>query len=203
VRIKLLLFVGAVYLASNGCARDPLDGQCPNLSPGDLVITELRGDQSGADTYGQWIELYNDSSASIHLYGAEVQVVRLDGGAEGHILVRAPDVVVAAGDYVVLGQFATGAEPDHVDYGYELDFTSDLYDSGAVDVVACGIRIDRAIYHDLPLHGTLGLDGTIAPPDADANDDEASWCVDDNDDQPDPSEFGIKGTPGQGNIACL
>ena len=202
MRIKLLLFVGALYLSSIGCARDPLDWQCPSLSPGDLVVTEVRGEQSGADTYGQWIELYNAASANIDLYGLEVGLLRPDGGAEGRILVRDPDVVVAAGGYVVLGRFAD-AEPAHIDYGYELDFTSDLYDSAAIDVIACGTQVDRVVYHNLPNLGTLSLDGAIAPPSAAANDDEASWCVDDNDDQPDASELGIRGTPGQGNIACL
>ena len=201
VRTKLLLLAGAVIGASAGCEREPLGWICPSLDPGDLVVTELRGEQSGADTYGQWIEIYNATAAAVDLEGAVVELVRLDGGAEGRILVR-DSLPVAAGDYGVVGRFEPGQEPDWVDYGYELDFESSLYDSGAIDVIGCDVQLDRVIYHDLPTHGTLALDGAIAPPTATANDDEAAWCPDEVDDHPDPTELGIRGTPGEGNPTC-
>jgi hypothetical protein len=199
VRTKLLLL--AALGVGAGCEREPLGWICPSLDPGSVVVTELRGEQSGADTYGQWIELYNATAAAIDLEGAVVEVVRLDGGAEGRILVR-DSLPVAAGAYAVLGRFAPGEEPDWVDYGYALDFASSLFDSGAIDVIACDVQVDRVVYHDLPTTGTLALDGAIDPPTATANDDEASWCPDQVDDHPDPTELGIRGTPGQGNRPC-
>lgn len=184
VRTKLLLLTGALVLASTGCEREPLDWICPpSLDPGDLVVTELRGKKGDS-----WIEIYNATGDSVDLEGLELGLTRLDG-KEGRIVIRA-SVPVAAGDYAVIGSYAAGLEPDYVDYGYLPDFSNELYDSGVVDLNACGERIDRAIYHNLPSSGTLALDGAIDPPTAAANDDEMSWCVDDS------------GTPGEGNSIC-
>jgi len=191
-----------VGLVLGGCVRDPLDWECPQVAPGDLVVTELRGDQSGDDTYGEWIELYNASGQALDLYGTQLWVQRLDGGAEGRIIIRLHGVTVGAGDYAVVGRFPPAEPPSYVDYGYIEDFSSDLYNGGAVDIMACGVRIDRVIYRDLPSRGTLSLDGAIDPPSAEANDDETRWCQDDNEDNPDPTQLGIRGTPGEGNITC-
>jgi hypothetical protein len=187
-------------LGMAGCEREPLPWICPDVGPGDLVITELRGSQTGSDTYGQWIEVYNASGAAQDLQGLSVELIRLDGSGPARILVRVDGVTVPAGGYAVLGRFATGQEPVHVDYGYLHDFSSNLYDSAAVDLVACGERVDRVVYRDLPRVGTLSYDGDLTP-DAMGNDDEDAWCVDD---VPEDSttELGVPGTPGQPNRPC-
>jgi hypothetical protein len=202
VRIRIVLVAGAVGLVFAGCTRDSLDWECPSLAAGDLVVTELRGEQSGDDTYGEWIELYNASGQAQDLHGAQLWIQRLDGGAEGRVIIRMPQVTVSAGGYLVLGRFPQADTPSHVDYGYQEDFDTDLYNGGAVDVMACGEQIDRVIYRDLPSRGTWALDGAIDPPDAVANDDETRWCQDDNEDSPDTTQLGIRGTPGEGNITC-
>lgn len=206
-------FIATVAIAGvlAGCSRDALDGACPDVSAGELVVTEVRGDQSGTDGYGQWIELYNASPAAVDLRGLEVHVQRVDGGADGHLLVR-ETVTLAAGGYAVLGRFPPTATPDHVDYGYVLpcedtasgcgDYWLDtnLYDAAGVDLNVCGERIDRAIYRDLPSRGSWALSGAAAP-DAAANDDEAGWCVDDAEDSS-SEQLGIRGTPGEANPSC-
>ena len=93
-RLFALALSSAFFCA---CDRQPLETICPTLAPGDLVVTELRGPQSGADTYGQWIELYNASGASATLAGHTIQILRLDGGDDGVILVRDHNLTVAAG----------------------------------------------------------------------------------------------------------
>ncbi len=199
----MVLVAGAVGLVLGGCVRDSLDWACPNVGPGDLVVTEIRGKQSDSnDTYGQWIEFYNGADRALDLYGVQLWVQRLDGGAEGRIIIRNEGLMLSAGDYAVVGRFPPTDLPPHVDYGYLEDFSSDLYNGGAIDIMACGERIDRVIYRDLPSSGTLALDGAIDPPNADANDDETRWCQDDAEDNPDPTEMGIRGTPGEGNITC-
>jgi hypothetical protein len=201
----------ALACAQNACTRDPLDEVCPAVAPGELVVTEVRGSQSGSDGYGQWIEIYNASSGEVDLRGLEIFVRRVDGGADGHILVRT-SVLVAAGDYAVIGRFLPDQLPDYVDYGYQLDcedtssgcdsywFDTSLYDAAAIDLLACDELIDRAIYRDLPSRGTWAFDGDD-PPDADANDVERDWCVDDQEDD-NTEQLGIRGTPGEANPSC-
>lgn len=186
----------------SACVRDPLEIECPSVSVGQLVISEIRqGGQLNGDTYGQWIEIYNATGVAVDLFGAELLIRRLDGGSEGRILVRTDNVTVPANGYVVIGSFPADMLPEHVNYGYRLDFDSDLYDDAAIDLDSCGVQIDRVVYHDLTGIGTLALDGA-ADPDATTNDDEGSWCVDDRDTMPDPTMLGIPGTPGERNPSC-
>ena len=49
VPIRIALVAGVVGLALGGCARESLDWECPAVATGDLVVTELRGEQSGSD----------------------------------------------------------------------------------------------------------------------------------------------------------
>lgn len=176
------------------CARDPLPEACPDLAAGDLVISEIRGPQSGGtDTLGQWIEIYNASGHVVDLQGLTLRMQHLDGSGDVSILVRAEREVGIAG-YATLGRFAAGSEPAYVTYGFLDDFSSNLYSSGAVDVRACEALIDRTSYRSLPTAGTLALDGT-GDPDATDNDDAASWCTD-------ASGVNHPGTPQERNPPC-
>jgi hypothetical protein len=189
---RVLLVATAIAFAS-GCTRDPRDAVCPSLQPGDLVLTELRGDQVGSDdVLGQWFELHNPTGTSVNLAGLAISFRRLDGSAEAEVVIR-HTLNVGPGDYVVLGKFAESATPVHVDYGYLEDLSGDLYDAAAVEVRACDVLVDRAVYRDLPDEGSLSLDGT-AEPDATENDDEAGWCID--------TAGAGAGTPGERNPPC-
>jgi len=197
--------------ATAGCVRDPVPEVAAALEPGDLVVSELRGDQSGVDGYGEWIEIYNASDADIDLVGVEVVIQRIDGSASGEILVR-QSLPVAGGDYAVLGRFAAGEEPSHVDQGWLLPcagaasgcdspwLDGGLYDAAAVDIIARGVTIDRAIYRDLPSTGRWALGGPD-PPTSAGNDDEGAWCADQRTDA-DSATLGIKGSPGEDNPPC-
>lgn len=204
--------MGAVT-ALIGCERDPLDTPCPNAGVGDLVITEIRGDQSGEDTYQQWFELYNASAANIDLAGLTIAMKRIDGGAEAVILVRNA-LVVEPGKYVVIGRVDQGSEPSHINYGYlpaectastacpsGLEYGDSIYNAGSVEISSCGTSIDRVIVRDMPSTGTWMYDGANTPS-AEGNDNESDWCTDDVDDMPDPTQLGIRGTPGEANRTC-
>jgi len=188
-------------LVALGCARDPLDNACPPAQAGDLVVTEIRGPQAGADTWGQWIEIYNASGQDLALAGLAVEVLRIDGGDSWVILVRDHDLLAGAGEYVVLGRRPATNVPAHMTYGYLPDFDHDFPPGAVVTVSSCGTVIDEMVYRNLPEGGSWELSGAIDPPSAAANDDENSWCIDTT---PNTSmtELGLPGSPRERNPSC-
>ena len=192
----LLLALGA-----SGCERKMLDFVCTPVSPGQLVITEIRGEQADTDTWGQWIEIHNRGNTAVDVTGIRIRLLQLDGTNEVWITVRAPDMTIAAGGYFVVGRFPANNLPDHVDYGYETDFTSDLYADGLIELYVCNELEDSVLYHNLPTTGSLSFDGDLEPT-VEANDIEANWCNDASDVGGNPTEVGIPGTPGEQNRPC-
>ena len=183
-------FVVALLLAG-GCVRDPVATVCPDLAVGALAVTEIR--KAGtADTLGSWVELYNATGASIDLQGVELRFRSPDGASETDVIVRRV-LPVGAGGYVVLGLFADDAtRPAYVDYGFLGDFHVTWPSAAALEVDACGVKIDTVQYAALPSAGTYSL-GTM-PPTADANDFTSSWCTD--------ITAAGAGTPQHANTAC-
>ncbi|MGN6111037.1 MAG: hypothetical protein ACTHU0_38420 [Kofleriaceae bacterium] len=177
---------------ATGCTRDAEEAVCPDVAPGELVITELRGPQRPEDSLGPWIEIYNASGRELDLAGTRVRFRRKDGSSEVSVLVRRA-VPAPAGSYTVLGLFPDEQRPGHVDYGMASDFHERFLAAAAVDVETCGERIDRMTYDALPTTGTYSLGGA---PDAEANDLPASWCNDAL------AGAGSPGTPQQPNVAC-
>ncbi len=178
-----------------GCAREPLETPCPDVEPGDLVLSEIRGPQAGsADPFGQWVEVYNASGTTVSLTGLSLAMRKIDGSGAAAVIVRSDDTDVAAGGYVVLGRFARGSEPAHVSYGFRSDLDADLYPAAELVLSACGETIDRTVYRTLPTAGTLAFDGDRTPS-ADANDVESAWCADTDGE-------GLPGTPLGRNNPC-
>lgn len=181
--------IGLTVALAVGCTRDPAPAECPAIGVGDLVVTEVRGPQSPEDTLGVWVELYNAADAAIDLEGTKIRFRKKDGSSEVPVIVRR-SVSVAAGGYVVLGLVNDDeTRPPYIDYGFATDFHQGFLPAAAIDVEACGTRIDRAVYDVLPKTGTFSLG---VPPDATENDIPASWCV-----NPMP-----EGTPQQANPIC-
>jgi hypothetical protein len=176
-----------------GCAREPAEAICPELAAGDLAVTEVRGIQMPEDSAGPWVEIYNAGGRDIDLIGTKLRFRRKDGSSEVPVLVRR-SLVAAPGSYTVLGLFDDTDPPPHVDYGFLGDYPGTWLAAAALDVEACGARIDRAIYDSLPRMGTFSLGGA---PNADRNDFPASWCTD-------ATQVGTSfpGTPGNPNIGC-
>ncbi len=198
--LVLCLVVGA-------CVRPPLADDCPALAEGDLVISELRGAQSGS--YRQWIELYNPTDAAIPARGLRLEFTQLDGTSPVSFVVRDEDLTIEPGDFLVVG----GGPPDefpYIDYDYTPDFHSstnvdnprDLYGAATLDLVSCDVVLDHLIYMGLPTEGTLSLDGS-APPDAASNDDSrAGWCANTSPGDGPQTGIGLNGTPGEANPPC-
>ena len=94
----------------------PADLCAGDLCRGDLVVTEIMFNPSstaGSDDYNEWVELYNATRSSIDLQG-----LTLEDDA-GNNAVITTSVIVAAGDYVVLGR------SDGTSWGY--DTPADYY----------------------------------------------------------------------------
>ncbi|MCE9580534.1 MAG: lamin tail domain-containing protein [Deltaproteobacteria bacterium] len=180
------------------CVRDAEPALCPEVVAGDLVITELRGAQSGGDTYGQWVELYNASGADLDLLGLHLEFTRIDGGAATRVIVR-DSLPVAAGGYVVLGRGSAADHPTVVDYPMGTDYAVSWFNAAGVKVTSCDLVIDAMQYSALPTGGTYSLG--VAPPTATANDTAASWCTNA---QPgtDTTQLGLPGSPGAANPPC-
>ena len=183
-------------LVWGGCVRDPIDVPCPDVLAGDLVVSEIRGSQSGGatDPTGQWIEIFNPSGSAVSLQGLSVVMRKVDGSAEIRIIVRSDGESVGAGSYAVLGRFPRGTEPAHVTYGYLSDYSENLYSAAEITLTACGNTLDRVIYRTLPTAGSLGFDGGKTL-DAASNDTEGAWCADGQGD-------GKPGTPLARNRPC-
>lgn len=186
-----------------------LEHICTPVENDELVITEIRGPQSELDTYGQWIELHNRSTSSLNLAGIRLHLYDImdDSLSEPKvIMVRDEGLTVEPGGYVVLGRRRPDQLPDHVDYGYEEDYSSNFSSSGQLVLYVCNELVDHVVYLNLPTVGTLAFDGDLertvdATNLADPTDVENDWC---NDASPivNPTEVGTPGTPGEQNNPC-
>lgn len=165
---------GLALASSAGCVRDTV-GECADVSPGELVITELRGPQTADELTPPFVEIYNASSHAIDLEALKLRYRTIDGGTDIPVIIRRP-VSVAATSYAVLGLVPDDGElPSYVDYGFSGDFKQGYLPAAAIDLLACDTLIDRVVYRSLPKDGTYSLAAT--PPAADVNDDEAAWCT--------------------------
>lgn len=168
--MRAAIAVSVAFIAA-GCTRDAAAPICPDVAVGELVVSEIHDDHGTA-----WIEVYNASGRELDLEGTRVRFRKIDGTSEIAALVRRELVVPAAG-YVVLGYATEDSRPSYVDYGFAGDWhDASWLDSAAVDVEACGARVDRVLYSGLPTPGSYALGTT--PPTADDNDLPARWCSD-------------------------
>ena len=202
MRGRNLLALGVAVLS--GCAEPALGEICPDAQAGDVVVTELRGPQSGPDTLPQWIELANAADHDLDLEGLHLVLTKLDGGSEREILVR-EGFELAPGERGVVAIGEPGDEHDYVDYRAAADFDVDLYSGGLLQVRGCsGETIDELVYRELPDEGTWSLDPEVGV-DAEENDDEDNWCADAHepeDGEIPGTEVGLPGTPGAPNSPC-
>ncbi len=186
-----------------GCITPQETELCPAVGVGELVVTEVRGDQSGL--LGQYVEIYSASASAIELRGLHVVVrgprkpaVPAEPDARmivGRIVVRRA-LTIAPGDRVVLAGLPPTSAPPEIDYAWQPDFlaSGDAKNlpaaDGEVELEACGDVIDHVAWTALPGEGTYSLG--LAIPDAAANDDDAAWCT----------NATITGTPGESNPTC-
>ncbi len=165
------------------------------------MVTELRGAQEGSNSLPDFVEIANVGDEVVDLQGLRVHFVRLDGGSELDLIVRARREL-APGAYFTFGFVPDATRPLHIDYGVGDAYSGGLYPDGVLELHACDDVIDRLVYQELPAVGTWSLG--LSPPDAEGNDSETSWCVDDEPPPPGPqTSLGIPGTPGEANRTCV
>jgi hypothetical protein len=164
-----------IAVALGACVRDPVEPACPEAAPGELVVTEIRGEQGEGDP-GPWIELYNASGRQLDLEGIKIRFRRRDGSSEIPVLVRR-SVPHAATNYLVLSLDDDAERPTYSMYGFATDFNASWLSSAAIDVESCGTQLDRVLYDSLPSDNSLWLGST--PPHADDNDIPTNWCTGD------------------------
>lgn len=175
-------------------ALECLDGACVTpaqvVAPGDLVITEIFADATGADGGLEWFEVANTTGAEIDLAGL---VISDDGGEDFTVASGA----VAAGQRVVFSG-EPGATP-----GVEIDFAASRFTLGNTadeinltyrDVLIDRVAWDTAAGWDVPTGASLsfGLD-----PVADENNVAGAWCA-----ATTAYQAGALGTPGAANDVC-
>lgn len=196
----------ALVATLTACIREPLDDDCPLIAEGALVLTEIRGPQTGS--YPQWFEFYNASDAAIPVRGVRVQFTDNVGDKSFAFFLRDADLIAEPGDYLVIGGGSLGLYP-YLDYDYTPDHHSStkgnedvaaaLYSGGTLELSTCGQTIDRVAFALAP-QGTLALDGS-APPDAATNDrSKEGWCFDTT--SMGPIKGVLNGTPGEANPVC-
>ncbi len=88
--------------------------------PGDIIITELMVDPASVgDTDGEYIELYNRTSADIDLEGW----ILMDAGSDDHVISNGGPLLIGAESYLVLARNADPAENG----GFEADYQYSSY----------------------------------------------------------------------------
>ncbi|MEM7160463.1 MAG: lamin tail domain-containing protein [Myxococcota bacterium] len=158
------------YMPGPPPSGTPID----DLSPGDLVITEVMFDPNCLNDDCEFIEVYNASGVDVSLQGLRIQDSNFS--AQGTIV---NDVLLPAGGYAVLGSNDAGiwpyTAPADAHYGNNPAFnnTGDL----AAILNSTEVLDQTATY---PTFGIAdnGISWKLDPAmlDATANDDAANWC---------------------------
>ena len=166
------------------------------LTVGDLIITEIMNNPANTDdNYGEWFELYNNTSAAINLNGLMVS----DSSALS-FTVSSP-LVVSANSFVVLGRNAdttlNGGVTIDYEYGglrYLTNGSDELILSNASGTLDEVVWDNGATFPD-PNGASISLNPSFFDP-AD-NDNGANWCEASTD-----IGIGDLGTPGATNDSC-
>lgn len=210
--------VGLAIVASAGCSRPPLGEFCPDVSEGELVITEIRGPQTGGDNRGQWFEVYNATDRVLDLRGLRIEFYNLQGALPPPgrpVLVRAEDLVAEPGEYITFGHHDPLNLPEFVDYSFITDYftTPTLTDEDEALLLEFGLspedlggrqpkdiersgRIDLVacdVLIDRVRYENLPAEGTLTfdgdlEPDAVDNDDLENFCTDEAEEELMPGE---------------
>lgn len=170
-------------------------GPCAEWLAGDLVISEVLANPSGADHGREWVELHNATGTAHSLRGLELTWSAEDGSdARAHAFET--DDALMAGDYYVVGSVLDDDRPTHMDYGYG-EALGDFDNASGRLVLRCAERVlDEVVYRGTVDGASRGYDGEL-PPNATANDDVTHWC-----DSRAPFATGDFGSPGARNASC-
>ncbi|MEZ4265678.1 MAG: lamin tail domain-containing protein, partial [Myxococcota bacterium] len=183
--------------AGGACTAGACEGTASPPEIGSVVITELLRDPVAvSDALGEWVELRNVGSTTVDLWGC----VFGDDGTEKHVIDPGGPLLLAPGDYLVLGESDAldlngGVEVDYVYSGVTLTNTT----ADEVVLSCAGDVIDRVAWAATGWPKAAGKSMQLDPAalDAVSNDAAASWC-----NATSTYGKGDKGTPGSDNVSC-
>ena len=180
----------------DGCSAICLVETAP-IGVGDLVITEIMQNPAVvADSAGEWFEVKNVSAGTLDLSGLVIR----DDGTDTHAIVGGPQLLVAPGALIVLGNNGNVATNGGAVVGYQyagvtLGNTADSIILQAGPLVIDKVAWDNGLTFPKPNGASMSLDpGALT---ATANDAGAAWCL-----AATPYGEGDKGTPGAANAPC-
>lgn len=176
----------------------PIPLHVDELSPGDLVVTEVMWNPNCEFDDCEWIEVYNATELPVNLLDLFVQDSDLNGGNQGRVT---RDVIVPPGDVAVItrgvGSWPYPFAPDAV-YG-----PSPGFNNGSLEFAVLlndHTILDQTWFFDLDQEEGIAWSLSGDSLDAVSNDDESNWCV-----AVDELSAGIHtefGTPGELNPPC-
>ncbi len=149
---------------------------------GDVVLSEILFDPSGAEPDGEWIEVANVSAEPLELRG----VVLRDGAGRTHTI--GTSAIVAPGAFAVLARSTTacvagGVPPSAVlyDYGRGVSAQSGVQlangSTGAVFLERGGVTLARAAYGTFGLSSSPGHSFQVRTVVVESNPTGASFCA--------------------------
>ncbi len=183
---------------------DGVDNDCDGIADegswraNDLVITEVMNNPGAViDPYGEWIELYNNSSRNLTING--LMIVTNDNS---HQITSTSSITFAPGEFLVLGASSNGADNGDVAVDYQYSDISLSNESDELSIIAGATTIDTVTWDDGvtmpdPQGASLGTDYGIHS--ATLNDNPRLWCAAT---QPWGFTNGDKGSPGVENEYC-
>lgn len=184
---------------------DGIDNDCDGMidapwTEGLLSITEvMTNPQAVADPYGEWIELRNDSSATLTLNG--LRFVGSDGDA--FTISSSSAISLAPGEFFVVGANANPSLNGGVEVDYAWSAFSLGNESDDVTIWAGSVMVDSLSWDDgatMPdeAGASMSLDNIYYG--ASSNDNPAYWCA--SIEPWSANGTGDKGSPGVGNELC-
>src|SRR5215470_17192906 len=182
-RLAPFLFVVAALGACSSAREGAAPTCAATLAAGDLTITEIMADPSGADTGKEWFEVKNNRSSAFDLAGVVLAAAKTDGTSE--LTHAVTHQLIAAGGYVVFGGAAPMPKPAFVDYDYGNDLGSLRNDSGRLALRCGSVTVAQTVYSRPAEGASLQLDSS------------GVWC-----DSTMEYEPGDKGSPGKANAKC-
>ncbi len=146
-----------------------------DAQPGDVVITEIMQNPSAVyDSDGEWFEIYNTTDHAIDLEGWYIK----DDDTDQHQISNGGSLVIASGDYLVLGVNANQATNGGVPVDYQ--YSGFILGNGADEVVLLlpdgTTEIDRVMYDGGPeWPDPTGASMYFTIPYSADNNDPANW----------------------------
>ena len=167
-------------------SASPGGGDTPppsGIAPGDLLVTEVMFDPSGALPESQWFEIYNATDSPVNLDGVAIG----DGSGRLHVIASDGGAVVPSQAYVVLVRDWAAALEDSIpldsivyEYGAGLSDEEGIQladdAAGALSLWNAGVEIALVPYGSWDL-ASIGQSIELAEPIAEGSDQATGWCL--------------------------